>query len=489
MPPPRTTTWPGCTPGVPARRTPRPPSGFSRKCAAACGASLPAISLIGASNGSRWSSVSTVSYATAAIPLSASARVSGSSAAMWRYVKSTRPSRSRAYSGSIGSLTLRRRSASPQTSSTEPMRAPARSYWSSANALPSPAVDSTTTSCPRWISSRAPAGVRATRYSSVLISLGTPMRKARRHYLSGAARRSRHRSAGDLRPAETVPAPFRRYRRSRGRRERLPALGWGLREWRLARTCRLRARPEVEQQPGERLRVLDLAEPRTDLLDGPAFELELLVGGGRGLAALDSLDHEQVHPLPAEPRRRPERRQLAPIAAGQPTLLLQLAPRGRQWLLPRLGRSRRQFQQPPPRRLAQLPNERHVSLGVHRHDGDRAGMLHDLALVLAPTLDREAEQPPVEDAARRVRLEAHARAVSTSATVTSTIASRSETATCSSGVWKPYTPCDRFTQRRPRSLKTFASAPPPESPKRGSIPQRANADAASATAGSSRFSR
>ena len=70
--------------GVPARSTPRPPSGFSRKCAAACGASLPAISLIGASSGSFRSSVSTVSYATAAMPLSTSARVSGSSAAMWR---------------------------------------------------------------------------------------------------------------------------------------------------------------------------------------------------------------------------------------------------------------------------------------------------------------------------------------------------------------------------------------------------------------------
>src|SRR6201997_130335 len=73
------------------------------------------------------------------------------------------------------------------------MRAPARSYCASAKALPSPAVVSTKPSCPRWISSRAPAGVSATRYSSVLISFGTPIRKARRHYLScaglGTARR------------------------------------------------------------------------------------------------------------------------------------------------------------------------------------------------------------------------------------------------------------------------------------------------------------
>ena len=88
---------------------------------------VPAISLIGASSGRRRSSVSTVSYATAAMPLSMSARVNGSSAAMWRYVKRTSPSRRRAYSGSIGSLTLRRSSESAHTDSTEPIFAPARS--------------------------------------------------------------------------------------------------------------------------------------------------------------------------------------------------------------------------------------------------------------------------------------------------------------------------------------------------------------------------
>ncbi len=43
---------PGATPGTPPSRRPRPPSGFSRKYAPACGASRPAISLIGASSGS-----------------------------------------------------------------------------------------------------------------------------------------------------------------------------------------------------------------------------------------------------------------------------------------------------------------------------------------------------------------------------------------------------------------------------------------------------
>ena len=53
--------------------------------------------------------------------------------------------------------------------------APTRSYAASGNALPTPAPVSTTTSWPRLTSSRAPAGVSATRYSSVLISFATPI--------------------------------------------------------------------------------------------------------------------------------------------------------------------------------------------------------------------------------------------------------------------------------------------------------------------------
>jgi hypothetical protein len=63
----------------------------------------------------------------AVIPESRSACVSRSSAAMCRYVKRVRPSRSREYSGAIGSLTLRSRSDADQTSSTETIVAPARS--------------------------------------------------------------------------------------------------------------------------------------------------------------------------------------------------------------------------------------------------------------------------------------------------------------------------------------------------------------------------
>src|SRR3954463_1900088 len=54
------------------------------------------------------------------------------------------------------------------------MRAPWAVYSSSAIAEPSPAPFCTMTSCSCSTSSRTPEGVSATRYSSVLISVGTP---------------------------------------------------------------------------------------------------------------------------------------------------------------------------------------------------------------------------------------------------------------------------------------------------------------------------
>jgi len=55
-------------------------------------------------------------------------------------------------------------------------------------------------------------------------------------------------------------------------------------------------------------------------------------------------------------------------------------------------------------------------------------------------------------------------AASRRARVTSTIASRSATAMCSSGVWISAIPFARLTHWRPRSLKTLASAAPPLRP-------------------------
>src|SRR5260221_1663212 len=102
------------------------------------------------------------------------------------------------------------------------------------------------TSCPLCTSSRAPAGVSATRYSSVLISLATPIRK----------------TGGTL-------------------------------------ACRREA-TEVHEQAYERLRVLDLAEPRLRLVDAPALDRDHLVLVRLGLAFLDALREKDVHALATE---------------------------------------------------------------------------------------------------------------------------------------------------------------------------------------------
>src|SRR4051794_158771 len=66
-------------------------------------------------------------------------------------------------------------SAAPNTDAASGrMLAPCDVYSASAIAEPSPAPACTTTSWPCSTSSRTPAGVSATRYSSVLISVGQP---------------------------------------------------------------------------------------------------------------------------------------------------------------------------------------------------------------------------------------------------------------------------------------------------------------------------
>src|SRR5256884_7015199 len=79
------------------------------------------------------------------------------------------------HSGSIGSLTFTTISARPHTSAALGTSVPpAARYSSSANPEPSPAPCSTRTVCPSPTSDSTPAGTSATRFSAVLISLGTP---------------------------------------------------------------------------------------------------------------------------------------------------------------------------------------------------------------------------------------------------------------------------------------------------------------------------
>src|SRR4051794_29404174 len=101
--------------------------------------------------------------------------VSSGAGARWRYVKSRCRGSSRATSSGWGSLTLTIISASPNTASASGrVLAPWARYCASRIAEPSPAPACTTTSCPASTSSRTPAGVSATRYSSSLTSAGTP---------------------------------------------------------------------------------------------------------------------------------------------------------------------------------------------------------------------------------------------------------------------------------------------------------------------------
>src|SRR6266536_6333067 len=90
---------------------------------------------------------------------------------------------------------------------------------------------------------------------------------------------------------------------------------------------------EVQQQSGERLRILELADPRGQLRDRDPDELDRLVALQALFAFLDALGEEHVHQLPAEAGRRPERRGVSPVAAAEPRLFGELALRRRQGLL------------------------------------------------------------------------------------------------------------------------------------------------------------
>src|SRR4051794_1603570 len=158
---------------------------------------------------------------------------------MCRYVKSTSPSRRRGYSSASGSFTLSRSSESLQTGAAETTCAPTRTYAASANALPTPAPVSIATSWPRLISSRAPAGVNATRYSSVLISFATPIFTAGEPY-TGAILGTISAQSGD-KFADRIAV---------GGGFGVPREGGGSEP----------AVAQIKQQPGQRLRVFELAE-------------------------------------------------------------------------------------------------------------------------------------------------------------------------------------------------------------------------------------
>src|SRR5439155_13093294 len=154
---------------------------------------------------------------------------------------------------------------------------------------------------------------------------------------------------------------------------------------------------EVEEQTHQGLGVLDLGQMRCDLADRPVHELELFVVLGVRRARFETLGDEQVHALATEARGRVEHRRLTPGAARQAGLLLELAPGARERGLTVRQRARRQFDELPPRRFPTLAHQSEDALSIDCDDCDCPWMLDDLALVIAPALERDAEELSVVD--------------------------------------------------------------------------------------------
>src|SRR4051794_1937247 len=203
-------------------------------------------------------------------------------------------------------------SASPKTASASGrIRAPCATYMSSVIADPSPAPACTSTSWPWSVSSRTPDGVSATRYSSALISVGTPTFTGGPRWIGGWWSWSHApRRPDDLAPAQRQPeldAVARRGQVAPGQlldladpvaqrvavavqaaRRRLPlavALDEGLqRAHELAPVVALAALDRAEQrltEEAQRVRVLQ----RQQQLEGPEVTVGGHAGGERGVLA------------------------------------------------------------------------------------------------------------------------------------------------------------------------------------------------------------
>ena len=181
-------------------------------------------------------------------------------------------------------------------------------------------------------------------------------------------------------------------------------------------------------------------------------------GGDRRDLAVHGAEHDR-HAVEASRRARPSPRRTAPPPAPACTAA---SSRARPARAPGRGRasgSRRARRSRPSRARARAPacsraprrRARPGRSGAGRRRTarrrPRAGRAPRARSTIAVTAPRRRPISP--------------RAASTSASVTSTIASRSATAMCSSDEWIAAMPLPRFRHSRPRSLKTFASAPPP----------------------------
>src|SRR5215208_6430576 len=154
------------------------------------------------------------------------------------------------------------------------------------------------------------------------------------------------------------------------------------------------------QQTYERLRVAAVPDHAVELGQRHLDDLDALVLVRVGALVEQARGHEDVALLGREARRRIEARQMLPRARALADLLGELALRGVERALAIVELAGRQLEQRRlVDRLARLRDEVHPSPAV-RHDPDRAGVLHDLALgllavVVAEAVDADPAEPPL----------------------------------------------------------------------------------------------
>src|SRR4051812_40744836 len=128
---------------------------------------------------------------------------------------------------------------------------------------------------------------------------------------------------------------------------------------------------EVEEEAGQRLRVLDLRKQARQLRNRHADVLELLVGDRCGVTPLEAFGEEELHPLSAEARCREEAAHLAPGAPGEAGLLGELPLRALERSLAGLQPTCGKLEELGADGLAQLPDEGDMALLVDRDHRDR----------------------------------------------------------------------------------------------------------------------
>src|SRR5262249_16732050 len=169
-------------------------------------------------------------------------------------------------------------------------------------------------------------------------------------------------------------------------------------------------RAQVQHESGKGLRILELRQQGGDPGDRNPHDLDLLVALRFPLRLRNAFGEIDADELVAEARCREERGCEVPVATEKARLLLELSLGRRKRLLASLARAGGKVEQPLPRRLAELAHERYVPASLDGDDRNRARVADDLAVVVAPLLDVDADQTAVVGAPGSVRPHASSRA-------------------------------------------------------------------------------